>query len=337
MRKTCYTVYEKNPKGGLRYADEAIYDDGNIARPAGDRGLRGCPAGGRLVAFPTETVYGLGASAFNAAACARIFEVKRRPADKPLLCHLFSLEQAEEIAYLTDEARAFLRRYTPGPLTLVLKKKPCVPDVVSAGGDTVGLRFPANPVCRAFLRACGCPGGRAVGQSFVAPSPVTASPVIDAFTVRSTPCSTAEKRPSAPPRPSCRWRGAAETDPRRRAAGVGTEGAAGAMKIIGICGGSGSGKTEALRILAADGMPTLNCDAVSRQVMQPGSVCCRELCEAFGTELLREDGSLDRRRLFALTFNDPEKLQTRIGSPIFIFCGRSTRGSKRTARRRPSP
>ena len=82
------------------------------------------------------------------------------------------------------------------------------------------------------------------------------------------------------------------------------------MKIIGICGGSGSGKTEALRILAADGMPTLNCDAVSRQVMQPGSVCCRELCEAFGTELLREDGSLDRRRLFALTFNDPEKLQT---------------------------
>ena len=70
------------------------------------------------------------------------------------------------------------------------------------------------------------------------------------------------------------------------------------MKVIGICGGSGSGKTEALRILAADGMPTLNCDAVSRQVMQPG------------TELLREDGSLDRRRLFALTFNDPEKLQT---------------------------
>lgn len=82
------------------------------------------------------------------------------------------------------------------------------------------------------------------------------------------------------------------------------------MKVIGICGGSGSGKTEALRILAADGMPTLNCDAVSRQVMQPGSVCCRELCEAFGPELLREDGSLDRRRLFALTFNDPEKLQT---------------------------
>ena len=82
------------------------------------------------------------------------------------------------------------------------------------------------------------------------------------------------------------------------------------MKVIGICGGSGSGKTEALRILAADGMPTLNCDAVSQQVMQPGSVCCRELCEAFGTELLREDGSLDRRRLFALTFNDPEKLQT---------------------------
>lgn len=142
---------------------------------------RGCPAGGRLVAFPTETVYGLGASAFNAAACARIFEVKRRPADKPLLCHLFSLEQAEEIAYLTDEARALLRRYTPGPLTLVLKKKPCVPDVVSAGGDTVGLRFPANPVCRAFLRACGCPVAAPSANLSSQPSPVTASPVIDAF------------------------------------------------------------------------------------------------------------------------------------------------------------
>ena len=126
-------------------------------------------------------MYGLGASAFNAAACARIFEVKRRPADKPLLCHLFSLEQAEEIAYLTDEARALLRRYTPGPLTLVLKKKPCVPDVVSAGGDTVGLRFPANPVCRAFLRACGCPVAAPSANLSSQPSPVTASPVIDAF------------------------------------------------------------------------------------------------------------------------------------------------------------
>lgn len=143
------------------------------------------------------------------------------------------------------------------------------------------------------------------------PSPVTASPVIDAFygaidaildggkTAIGTPStilSLAGERPELI-RAGC-------------AAGVGAEGAAGAMKVIGICGGSGSGKTEALRILAADGMPTLNCDAVSRQVMQPGSVCCRELCEAFGTELLREDGSLDRRRLFALTFNDPEKLQT---------------------------
>lgn len=182
MRKTCYTVYEKNPKGGLRYADEAIYDDGNIARPAGDRACAAALRAGRAgrLSRPRRCT-GLGASAFNAAACARIFEVKRRPADKPLLCHLFSLEQAEEIAYLTDEARALLRRYTPGPLTLVLKKKPCVPDVVSAGGDTVGLRFPANPVCRAFLRACGCPVAAPSANLSSQPSPVTASPVIDAF------------------------------------------------------------------------------------------------------------------------------------------------------------
>lgn len=81
------------------------------------------------------------------------------------------------------------------------------------------------------------------------------------------------------------------------------------MRVIGICGGSGSGKTEALRILASDGIPTLNCDAVSRQVMQTGSACYRELCDTFGKDILRDDGSIDRRRLFALTFNDPEKLQ----------------------------
>lgn len=146
---------------------EAIYDDGNIARPAAIEAWRGCPAGGRLVAFPTETVYGLGASAFTRRLRA-VFEVKRRPADKPLLCHLFSLEQAEEIAYLTDEARALLRRYTPGPLTLVLKKKPW-----RAGRRFRRRRYgraalsgqPRLPRVSARLRL---PGGRAVGQSFVA-------------------------------------------------------------------------------------------------------------------------------------------------------------------------
>ena len=136
---------------------------------------------GGLVAFPTETVYGLGASAFEALSCARIFEVKHRPADKPLLCHLASLEQAEELAYLTDTARALICRYTPGPLTLVLKKKPCVPDIVSAGGDTVGLRFPANPICRALLQACGCQVAAPSANLSSHPSPVTATPVIGSF------------------------------------------------------------------------------------------------------------------------------------------------------------
>lgn len=124
---------------------------------------------GGLVAFPTETVYGLGASAFEALSCARIFEVKHRPADKPLLCHLASLEQAEELAYLTDTARALICRYTPGPLTLVLKKK-----ALRTGycfrrrryGWTALSRQPHLPRASAGLRV---PGRCTVGQSLVAP------------------------------------------------------------------------------------------------------------------------------------------------------------------------
>ena len=85
------------------------------------------------------------------------------------------------------------------------------------------------------------------------------------------------------------------------------EGDFNSMKVIGICGSSGSGKTEALRILGSDSMPVLNCDEVSRQVMQPGSACCRELCEAFGKDILLADGTLDRKKLFELTFHDSEK------------------------------
>ena len=91
------------------------------------------------------------------------------------------------------------------------------------------------------------------------------------------------------------------------------------MKVIGICGSSGSGKTEALRILGSDGMPVLNCDEVSRQVMQPGSACCRELCEAFGKDILLADGTLDRKKLFELTVRS-DTLR------IFTSCGPSTPG-----------
>lgn len=112
---------------------------------------------GGLIAFPTETVYGVGANAFNTKAVKEIYNAKNRPLDKPLLCHIYSLEQAEEISYLTEEAKKLIAAFTPGPLTVIVKKKSIVPDIVTAGGDTVGLRFPSNHIFKLLSCEAGCP------------------------------------------------------------------------------------------------------------------------------------------------------------------------------------
>lgn len=109
---------------------------------------------GGLVAFPTETVYGLGADARNPDAVGRIFRVKGRPASHPLIVHLADGSQIEAwAATVSREARLLAEAFWPGPLTLILPRRPDVPDVVTAGQDTVGLRVPAHPVAQALLTA----------------------------------------------------------------------------------------------------------------------------------------------------------------------------------------
>ena len=103
---------------------------------------------GGLAVFPTETVYGIGADAFNEQAIKELYTKKQRPLDKPLLMHISGIEMAEEIAVLDDNARELIKRFTPGPLTLVVKAKDVLPKVALSGGDTVGLRFPSD---RTFL------------------------------------------------------------------------------------------------------------------------------------------------------------------------------------------
>src|SRR3954465_8841288 len=101
---------------------------------------------GRLVAFPTETVYGLGANALDPEAVARIFAAKGRPRSSPLIVHVDSVEMARgPAAGWPDAAQQLAARYWPGPLTLVLPKRDVVPDIVTAGLGTVGLRVPAHP------------------------------------------------------------------------------------------------------------------------------------------------------------------------------------------------
>ncbi|MBI3468774.1 MAG: threonylcarbamoyl-AMP synthase [Planctomycetes bacterium] len=113
---------------------------------------------GGLVAFPTETVYGLGASALNAEACRRIFAAKGRPANNPLIVHV---AQAADALPLVSEwpetAERLAQRFWPGPLTLVLPRSQHVPDVVTAGGSTVAVRVPAHPVARGLIEAAGLP------------------------------------------------------------------------------------------------------------------------------------------------------------------------------------
>jgi L-threonylcarbamoyladenylate synthase len=114
---------------------------------------------GELVAFPTETVYGLGADATNARAVAALFEAKGRPAFNPLIVHVASLEAAAELGELTEPGTRLARAFWPGPLTLVLARRPGCPvaELATAGLRTIALRVPAHSVARALLRAAGVP------------------------------------------------------------------------------------------------------------------------------------------------------------------------------------
>ena len=115
-----------------------------------------CLAAGGLVALPTETVYGLGADAFDARAVARVFEAKARPAFDPLIVHVASLEEVAKVALEPGPAaRALMEALWPGPLTLVLPKREALPDLVTSGLSTVAVRFPSHPVARAIIEYSG--------------------------------------------------------------------------------------------------------------------------------------------------------------------------------------
>ena len=137
---------------------------------------------GRLVAFPTETVYGLGANALDAEAVARIFGAKGRPRTSPLIVHVDSIDMARALASQWPPAAASLaQHYWPGPLTLVLPKQASIPDIVTAGLPTVGLRMPAHPLALALIRAAGVPIAAPSANRFTELSPTAAAHVPEAL------------------------------------------------------------------------------------------------------------------------------------------------------------
>ncbi len=137
---------------------------------------------GKLVAFPTETVYGLGANALDAAAVERIFQAKGRPRTSPLIVHVDGVAMARTlVSEWPVAAERLAGRYWPGPLTLVLPKQPHVPDVVTAGLPTVGLRMPAHPLALELIRAAGVPIAAPSANRFTELSPTAAAHIPEAL------------------------------------------------------------------------------------------------------------------------------------------------------------
>ena len=129
---------------------------------------------GRVVAFPTETVYGLGADALNPDAVRAIFAAKERPADNPLIVHVADPMQLEGLCRVTDVARRLMDAYWPGPLTLLLMKTDRVPDVTTAGLPSVAVRCPKHPVALSLLRRCALPIAAPSANRSGRPSPTSA-------------------------------------------------------------------------------------------------------------------------------------------------------------------
>lgn len=135
---------------------------------------------GGLVGIPTETVYGLGANGLNPLAVRSIFQAKGRPQDNPLILHIPDASWLETYCEdIPESAWRLAKRFWPGPLTMILPRKPLVPDVVTAGLDTVGMRCPAHSMCRDIIAAAGVPVAAPSGNTSGRPSPTTARHMLD--------------------------------------------------------------------------------------------------------------------------------------------------------------
>jgi L-threonylcarbamoyladenylate synthase len=134
---------------------------------------------GGLVAFPTETVYGLGAGALNAEAVSALFEAKKRPLDNPPIVHVSDVAVVYRLAKtVSSEAKALMKRFWPGPLTLILERSSVVPDVTVAGLETIAVRMPRHNVALALIKESGCPIAAPSANLAGRPSPTSANHVL---------------------------------------------------------------------------------------------------------------------------------------------------------------
>ena len=265
---------------------------------------------GGLVAVPTETVYGLAGNGLDEEAVRQIYEVKGRPAVKPLSLMVPGAEAMERYCLdIPPAAKRLAERFWPGPLTLVLKARPEIPGIVLAGGDTVGLRCPDHPLTLSLLEKAGVPFAAPSANPSGAESPKTAEQVLAYFdgkieaVLDGGPCglgreSTILSLAGTP------WRilrqGALAAEEIADALAEG-------LTVIGITGGTGSGKTTALRELQKRGALVIDCDAVYHELLETDRELLEELDAHFPGTV--EGGALLRKKLGARVFSDSAALQ----------------------------
>ena len=264
---------------------------------------------GQLVAVPTETVYGLAGNGLDPKAVAQIYEVKGRPSVKPLSLMVHDASaMARYCAPVPQAAYTLAEAFWPGPLTIVLRAKDCVPEIVRAGGQTVGLRCPDHPATLALIEAAQLPLAAPSANPSGAPSPKTADDVLAYFdgqiaaVIDGGPCGIG--RESTLVDLSC--------TPYRilRAAAVPDDAVWDAlvqkMHIVGITGGTGCGKTTALMELECQGALVIDCDAVYHELLASNTAMLAEINARFPGTI--EDGVLQRKKLGAVVFADAAAL-----------------------------
>lgn len=272
--------------------------------------LVGIMRGGGLVAVPTETVYGLAGNGLDEKAVAEIYEVKGRPEVKPLSLMVHDAASMERYCEsVPPQAYTLAKRFWPGPLTIVMKAKPCVPEIVRAGGETVGLRCPDHPLTLELLEKSGVPFAAPSANPSGEPSPKNADSVLKYFdgkidaVLDGGECGIGRESTlidlSRTPYRILR-QGALPADEIADALVDG-------MKIIGITGGTGSGKTTALNELERRGALLIDCDAVYHRMLETDKPMLDEIEKYFPGAVI--DGKLDRKALGAVVFTDEEALR----------------------------
>ena len=266
--------------------------------------------GGGLVAVPTETVYGLAGNGLDEKAVAEIYEVKGRPEVKPLSLMVHDAASMERYCEnVPPQAYTIAKKFWPGPLTIVMKAKPCVPEIVRAGGETVGLRCPDHPLTLELLEKSGVPFAAPSANPSGEPSPKNADSVLKYFDGKidavldggecGIGCESTLIDLSRTPYRILR-QGALPADEIADAL-------VDSMKIIGITGGTGCGKTTALNELERRGALLIDCDAVYHRMLETDRPMLDEIEKYFPGAVI--DGKLDRKALGAVVFTDEEALR----------------------------